>query len=268
MRPFKEVFGNKVHFTQIDPGKYNSDELLRAIGNSETDAVIFAGSGFDVTPERERDIFERSAEYIKKPKVWRPCRPRQAPPDLVEELSDLYDWFFFERVLNSRNPKYKGGFHKDWFKQWLRKGKTPPIDRGYQVATLVLNLKFTARLFVRPRKLSKEEVIEVSLNGLKSGKHDMIYFEYSGKYGDPTLVRSVDEARKKAGIDGVLIYGGGINTKEKALEMITAGADAVVVGNVLYKCQKTGDYQPYYDTIKGVRNAEARASHPKVAEVR
>jgi len=101
MRPFKEVFGNKVHFTQIDPGKYNSDELLKAIGNSETDAVIFAGSGFDVTPEKERDVFERSAEYIKKPKVWRPCRPSQAPPDLVEELSDLYDCFFFERVLNS-----------------------------------------------------------------------------------------------------------------------------------------------------------------------
>lgn len=108
--------------------------------------------------------------------------------------------------------------------------------------------------------MSKEEVIEVSLNGLRSGKHDLIYFEYSGKYGDPTLVRSVDEARKKAGIDGVLVYGGGINTKEKAFEMITAGADAVVAGNVLYKCQKTGDYQAYYDTIEGVRNVEARVT--------
>ncbi len=87
----------------------------------------------------------------------------------------------------------------------------------------------------------------------------MIYFEYSGKYGDPNLVRCVDEARKKIGIDGVLTYGGGINSKEKAFEMTTAGADAIVVGNVLYKCQKTGDYQPYYDTIKGVRNAEARS---------
>jgi len=72
----------------------------------------------------------------------------------------------------------------------------------------------------------------------------------------------VDEARKKAGIDGVLAYGGGINTKEKASQMIAAGADAIVIGNVLYTCQKTGDYQPYYDTIEGVRNAEALEQNP------
>lgn len=41
---------------------------------------------------------------------------------------------------------------------------------------------------LRAHKLSQEEVIEVSLNGLKSGKYDMIYLEYSGKCGDPTVV--------------------------------------------------------------------------------
>jgi hypothetical protein len=41
------------------------------------------------------------------------------------------------------------------------------------------------------------EVIEASMNGLKCGKYDMIYLEYGEKIGEPTIVGSVDEARKK-----------------------------------------------------------------------
>ena len=63
--------------TQIEPGKKNSDEMLRAVANSGTNCVIFSGSGLDVTREREVDVFTRAAKYIPdKVKIWRPCRYR------------------------------------------------------------------------------------------------------------------------------------------------------------------------------------------------
>jgi len=254
MLSFSRLLGGKLHLTQIDPGKRNSDELLRAVGNSRTNCVIFSGSGLDVTPEREADVFTRASKYIPdKPKVWRPCHPKQAPKYLVDELSDFFHYFFFERVPNAGNPKYRGGFYDEWARQWHEVGEVPPYNRGFPVDTFVLNLNLSAKLLVRPRKVGREEVVRSSLNSMRAGR--VVYFEYSGKYGDVDLVRVFDKERQAQRIDGTLIVGGGIDTKEKAFEMLTAGASAIVVGNTLYRCQETGDYTPFYSTIEGATRA-------------
>jgi len=254
MLSFSHLFGGKLHLTQIDPGKKNSDELLSAVGNSKTNCVIFSGSGLDVTPEREADVFARAAKYMPdKLKVWRPCHPRQAPKYLVDELSGFFHYFFFERVPNAGNPKYRGGFYDEWARQWHEVGEVPPYNRGFSVDTFVLNLNLTAKLLVRPRRVSREEVVRSSLNSMSAGK--VVYFEYSGKYGGVDLVRAFDKERRAQGIDGTLIVGGGIDTKEKAFETLTAGANAIVVGNTLYKCQEIGDYAPFYSTIEGAMRA-------------
>lgn len=254
MLSFNKLFDGKLHLTQIDPGKKNSDELLRAVGKSRTNGVIFAGSGLDVTPERETDVFTRAAKYIRdKPKIWRPCHPQQAPKYLVDELSDAFHYFFFERVPNAGNLKYRGGFYDKWARQWHEVGEVPPFNRGFAVDTFVLNLKFSARLLVRPRRMSREEVVRSSLDSMRSGR--VVYFEYSGKYGGVELVRTFDRERKAQRIDGTFMVGGGIDTKEKAFETLTAGADAIVVGNTLYRCQETGDYASFYSTIEGAARA-------------
>jgi geranylgeranylglyceryl phosphate synthase family protein len=262
MLSFSELFDGKLHLTQIDPGKENSDELLRAVGNSGTNGVVFAGSGLDVTPEREADVFTRAAKYMRdKPKIWRPCHPKQAPKYLVDELSGLFHYFFFERVPNAGNPKYRGGFYDEWARQWHEVGEVPPFNRGFPVDTFVLNLKLSAKLLVRPRRMAKEEVVRSSLNTMKGGR--MVYFEYSGKYGGVDLVRAFDKERKDQRIDGTLMVGGGIDTKEKAFETLTAGADAIVIGNTLYRCQETGDYTPFHSTIEGAMRAVELPTEPK-----
>jgi len=78
--------------------------------------------------------------------------------------------------------------------------------------------------------LSVEDVVAYGIYAERFLGFPIVYVEYSGAFGDVNVVRELKEALK----DATLFYGGGINSAERASEMLKY-ADAIVVGNVVYE---------------------------------
>jgi phosphoglycerol geranylgeranyltransferase len=70
----------------------------------------------------------------------------------------------------------------------------------------------------------------------------IFYVEYSGTYGGPEDV----EAAAQYLDDTTLLYGGGIQRADQTREILAAGADAVVVGDIFHE-----DPDRFLDTIPG-----------------
>ena len=97
-------------------------------------------------------------------------------------------------------------------------------------AYIVLNPdSAVSRLTGSKTSLSAEDVAAYAVCAEKYFKFPIIYIEYSGTYGDPKIVKRVRESL----CESTLLYGGGINSKSKAMEM-KKYVDTIVVGNVLY----------------------------------
>ena len=89
-----------------------------------------------------------------------------------------------------------------------------------------------------------------ALAGQYLGMH-FIYLE--GGSGAKTPVPSEMIRMVKQFIDVPLIVGGGIRTKEQALDAASAGADIIVTGNVI---ESTGGKQKVSEIIDGVKGTK------------
>jgi len=135
------------------------------------------------------------------------------------------DYVFVPSVMNTTDVAWLVGKHRAWIQQ--QKGRLP-WDVIVPEAYIVLNPNSSVGKVTKSVcDLNADEVAAYVTVADRYFHFPIVYIEYSGIYGNLSLVKAASEA-----IDhSILYYGGGINSAEKAAEM---SRYADVVGNAVY----------------------------------
>lgn len=204
------------HITKLDPDKHISQADLKTIVESGTDAIMISGTQ-NITDKNVSQLISILKDY-KIPKILEPATSKAV-------MYEHIDYIFVPLVLNSADLEWIVGKHVEWIKS-----HTIKWDMVIPEAYIVLNPESAvAKLTKSNTNLTPNEVIAYAQYAEKYLRLPIIYIEYSGAYGDPSMVKELSESLTEAS----LFYGGGIDSKEKAVEM-KKYADVIVVGNVVY----------------------------------
>ncbi|MFA8438286.1 heptaprenylglyceryl phosphate synthase [Pueribacillus sp. YX66] len=213
-----EDYKNWRHIFKLDPNKSLDDMSLEVICMSGTDAVIIGGTD-GVTFDNTIELLGRVRRYTV------PC---VLEVSTIASISPGFDYYFIPTVLNSNDALWFKGLHHKAIKEFgpLLNWNELVVE-GYCV--LNENSK-VAKLTNAETDLTEEDVIAYAKMAEKMFRLPIFYIEYSGTYGDPTLVASLKSELRETR----LFYGGGIDSRHKALEMANY-ADTIIVGNVIYE---------------------------------
>ena len=207
-----------VHVTKLDPDKQLKPGDIEAIAASGTDALMLSGT-LNVTKENLAALQKQLKAY-DLPLVMEPAGPEAV-------LMQGIDYVFVPSVLNSTDVQWIVGKHRHWVQQ--QKGKIP-WEYLVPEAYIVLNPNSSVGKVTKSVcDLKADEVAAYAAVADHYFHFPIVYLEYSGTFGDPTIVKAASDALEHS----ILYYGGGINSAEKAAQM-SKYADTIVVGNAVY----------------------------------
>ncbi|MBS7645430.1 MAG: heptaprenylglyceryl phosphate synthase [Candidatus Bathyarchaeia archaeon] len=222
MGSIQDDWKNWRHITKLDPDRPNPPELISKVVNSGTDAVMVSGTQ-GITREKVKALL-KMLRGKGIPVVIEP-----ANKDAVVFDAGV-DYVFIPSVLNSNSKWWVIDVHVEWIVDQLKRGGEILWGKVLPEAYIVLNPdSAVARLTESRTDLSVEEILGYVKLADSFLRFPIVYIEYSGRYGDPEVVRM---ARSHIG-NARLFYGGGIDSREKALEM--AKYATIVVGNIVYR---------------------------------
>ncbi len=200
------------HLTLIDPDSQDPAEaaiMAEAAMQGGTDAIMVGGS---VGAAGIR-LYE-TVEQIKK----KTDLPVILFPSSVAGLCENADAVFFMSLLNSRTPAY------------IVENGLEPIPMAYIIIEPGGTVGFVGDARLIPRK-KPELAVAYALAAKYMGMR-LVYLEAGSGADSPVPVPMVAAVKKAIG-NTLLIVGGGIRSKEAAVELVAAGADLLVTGTAV-----------------------------------
>ena len=209
----------------IDPDKQNEESLAQLVElaeNARTDFVLVGGSLL------LEDRFEKIITYIKE--------HSQIPviifPGSSYQVSEKADAILFLSLISGRNPEYLIG-QQVIAAPLIKEAKLETIPTGY---LLIDGGRTSTTSYITqtvPIPNDKPDIaVATALAGEMLGMK-LIYLEAGSGAINSVSAEMVQAVKKNISVP--LIVGGGIRSAEQAEEICKAGADRIVVGNILEK---------------------------------
>ena len=211
-----------IHFTLLDPGKMNSEQLVDLATQTAsvgTDGFMVGGST-DLSLEKVDLAVQAIKEITHLPVILFPTH--------ASSVSGKADAIFFMSLLNSESRQFLVG-EQIASALWVRQTGLEPLSMAYLVVAPGMAAGKVGQAQPLPRD-NPDLVVSHALAGQYLGMK-YIYLE-AGSGALKPVPTSIIRAVKKS-TEVILVVGGGIRTPQDASEAVAAGADIVVTGTLV-----------------------------------
>jgi putative glycerol-1-phosphate prenyltransferase len=208
----------------IDPDSLSSESdllaLLHRCNHANVDILLVGGSLIT------NGFWDRCIELIKLNSTI----PLVLFPGNIMQTHAAADAILFLSMISGRNPDLLIGKHV-LAAPLLKKSGIEVIPTGYMIVdggniTSVMYMSNTTPLPADKNNIAACTALAGEMLGLK-----VIYMDAGSGALNPITSGMIREVKSQ--INGPLFIGGGIRTKEQAIETCRAGADIIVVGNAI-----------------------------------
>lgn len=217
--------GKKMLSVLIDPDKYDLPSLLKIIKISNVANIdfFFVGGSLMVGGEINQTIKVIKDNSDKKVVIF-PGSPLQMNP--------MADGILFLSLISGRNPELLIGQHVI-ATPYLQKTNLEVLSTGYLLidcgsSTTAQYISNTMSIPYEKGEIAAVTALAGEYLGLK-----LIYLDGGSGAKKPINIEMISAVKKTISLP--LIVGGGIRSANEALNAYQAGADMIVIGNILEK---------------------------------
>lgn len=213
---------NKMLGVLIDPDKYTNEMLNTVMDYAQQTKVSFFLIGGSLVSKNVNDTIQ----YIKE----KSGLPVFLFPGNLLQLCDQADGILLLSLISGRNPEYLIGNHIH-AAPFLRKSGMEIIPTGYMLVDTGKRTSVEYISNTNPIPNNKADIaVATAMAGEMLGMK-LIYLEGGSGAQEPVNSKIISEVKSNISIP--LIVGGGIRNVKQASEILSAGADCIIIGNAI-----------------------------------